>query len=171
MLYENGEFERIRPHWTPLECGIIFDGIPEGAISRKVGLIWGIPANGTEWILLSTIGTSSGTAGRPSVPVVSGESIGCFEGTSPPLPALGVGASDASVEPGASKSAGLEPRVGTGAASGAPLARTAEAGGLVPWPRRRRPRRPAISDHPRARRCVFPAFARSSAPFYVQQPL
>ena len=22
-----------------------FDGIPEGAISRKVGLIWGIPAN------------------------------------------------------------------------------------------------------------------------------
>ena len=44
MLYENGEFERIRPHLTPLECGIIFDGIPEGAISRKVGLIWGIPA-------------------------------------------------------------------------------------------------------------------------------
>ena len=43
MLYENGEFERIRPHLTPLECGIIFDGIPEGAISRKVGLIWGIP--------------------------------------------------------------------------------------------------------------------------------
>ena len=28
----------------PLECGIIIDGIPEGAISRKVGLIWGIPA-------------------------------------------------------------------------------------------------------------------------------
>ena len=28
---------------TPLECGIIFHGIPEGAISRKVGLIWGIP--------------------------------------------------------------------------------------------------------------------------------
>ena len=27
------------------ECGIIIDGIPEGAISRKVGLIWGIPAN------------------------------------------------------------------------------------------------------------------------------
>ena len=27
----------------PLECGIIIDGIPEGAISRKVGLIWGIP--------------------------------------------------------------------------------------------------------------------------------
>ena len=27
----------------PLECGIIFDGIPEGAIPRKVGLIWGIP--------------------------------------------------------------------------------------------------------------------------------
>ena len=43
MLYENGEFERIRPHLTPLECGIIFDGIPEGAISREVGLIWGIP--------------------------------------------------------------------------------------------------------------------------------
>ena len=31
---------------TPLECGIIFDGIPEGAISRKVGLIWGIPVKG-----------------------------------------------------------------------------------------------------------------------------
>ena len=44
MLFENGEFERIRPHLTPLECGIIFDGIPEGAISSKVGLIWGIPA-------------------------------------------------------------------------------------------------------------------------------
>ena len=29
----------------PLECGIIFDGIPEGAIPRKVGLIWGIPAD------------------------------------------------------------------------------------------------------------------------------
>ena len=28
---------------TPLECGIIIDGIPEGVISRKVGLIWGIP--------------------------------------------------------------------------------------------------------------------------------
>ena len=26
-----------------MECGIIIDGIPEGAISRKVGLIWGIP--------------------------------------------------------------------------------------------------------------------------------
>ena len=47
MLYENGEFERIRPHLMPLECGIIFDGIPEGAISRKVGLIWGIPAEMT----------------------------------------------------------------------------------------------------------------------------
>ena len=43
LLYENGEFERIRPHLMPLECGIIFDGIPEGAIPRKVGLIWGIP--------------------------------------------------------------------------------------------------------------------------------
>ena len=32
---------------TPLECGIIFDGIPEGAISRKVGLIWGIPVTTT----------------------------------------------------------------------------------------------------------------------------
>ena len=42
-ILENGEFERIRPHLTPLECGIIFDGIPEGAISRKVGLIWGNP--------------------------------------------------------------------------------------------------------------------------------
>jgi hypothetical protein len=27
-----------------LECGIIFGGIPAGAISRKGGLIWGIPA-------------------------------------------------------------------------------------------------------------------------------
>ena len=48
MLYKNGEFERIRPHMMPLECGIIFDGIPEGAISRKVGLIWGIPAKCSE---------------------------------------------------------------------------------------------------------------------------
>jgi hypothetical protein len=32
----------------PLECGIIFDGISEGAISRKVGLIWGIPAETVE---------------------------------------------------------------------------------------------------------------------------
>ena len=31
----------------PLECGIIFDGIPEGAIPRKVGLIWGIPGSST----------------------------------------------------------------------------------------------------------------------------
>ena len=55
MLYENGEFERIRPHLTPLECGIIFDGIPEGAISRKVGLIWGIPVKLTRcpWVDLS----------------------------------------------------------------------------------------------------------------------
>ena len=29
---------------TLLECGIIFGGIPAGAISRKGGLIWGIPA-------------------------------------------------------------------------------------------------------------------------------
>ena len=48
MLYENGEFERIRPHLTPLECGIIFDGIPEGAILRKGWLIWGIPGS-TDW--------------------------------------------------------------------------------------------------------------------------
>ena len=40
-LSESG---RIRPHLTPLECGIIFGGIPAGAISRKGGLIWGIPA-------------------------------------------------------------------------------------------------------------------------------
>ena len=39
-LSESG---RIRPHLTPLECGIIFGGIPAGAISRKGGLIWGIP--------------------------------------------------------------------------------------------------------------------------------
>ena len=32
----------------PLECGIIIDGIPEGAIPRKVGLIWGIPAGISE---------------------------------------------------------------------------------------------------------------------------
>jgi len=41
----------IRPHLTPLEYGIIFGGIPTGAISRKIGLIWGIPvsmsSNGT----------------------------------------------------------------------------------------------------------------------------
>ena len=43
-LSESG---RIRPHLTPLECGIIFGGIPAGAISRKGGLIWGIPANST----------------------------------------------------------------------------------------------------------------------------
>ena len=47
MLHENGEFERIRPHLTLLECGIIFGGIPAGAISRKGGLIWGIPAQAT----------------------------------------------------------------------------------------------------------------------------
>ena len=41
-LSESG---RIRPHLTPLECGIIFGGIPAGAISRKGGLIWGIPVN------------------------------------------------------------------------------------------------------------------------------
>ena len=40
-LSESG---RIRPHLTLLECGIIFGGIPAGAISRKGGLIWGIPA-------------------------------------------------------------------------------------------------------------------------------
>ena len=64
MLYENGEFERIRPHLTPLECGIIFDGIPEGAISRKVGLIWGIPdkslpelIGGLELLLIRTEGS------------------------------------------------------------------------------------------------------------------
>ena len=39
-LSESG---RIRPHLTLLECGIIFGGIPAGAISRKGGLIWGIP--------------------------------------------------------------------------------------------------------------------------------
>ena len=37
---------------TPLECGIMFDGIPEGAISRKVGLIWGIPARVSHRLLL-----------------------------------------------------------------------------------------------------------------------
>ena len=42
-LSESG---RIRPHLTPLECGIIFGGIPAGAISRKGGLIWGIPPRG-----------------------------------------------------------------------------------------------------------------------------
>ena len=40
---------------TPLECGIIFDGIPEGAIARKVGLIWGIPVT----LLPMTLLTSS----------------------------------------------------------------------------------------------------------------
>ena len=37
FLYENGEFERIRPHLMPLECGIIFDGIPEaGDLFRRL---------------------------------------------------------------------------------------------------------------------------------------
>ena len=42
----------------PLECGIIFDGIPEGAIPRKVGLIWGIPVKefgGSEDLYSSSI--------------------------------------------------------------------------------------------------------------------
>ena len=54
-LSESG---RIRPHLTLLECGIIFGGIPAGAISRKGGLIWGIPANGG--IPLHEIGTAPG---------------------------------------------------------------------------------------------------------------
>jgi hypothetical protein len=37
-----------------LECGIIFDGIPEGAIPRKVGLIWGIPAKGSRLVYRAT---------------------------------------------------------------------------------------------------------------------
>jgi hypothetical protein len=39
--------EEVAAQWLPyesLEYGIIFGGIPPGAISRKVGLIWGIPA-------------------------------------------------------------------------------------------------------------------------------
>ena len=47
-LSESG---RIRPHLTPLECGIIFGGIPAGAISRKGGLIWGIPDTGISALL------------------------------------------------------------------------------------------------------------------------
>ena len=46
----------------PLECGIIFDGIPEGAIPRKVGLIWGIPAEmttGSTYKVVELVGTSS----------------------------------------------------------------------------------------------------------------
>ena len=43
LPHENGEFERIRPHLTLLGFVIIVQGNPEGAISRKVGLIWGIP--------------------------------------------------------------------------------------------------------------------------------
>jgi hypothetical protein len=37
---------------TPLKCGIIFGGIPAGAISRKGGLIWGIPdyPSDPEWV-------------------------------------------------------------------------------------------------------------------------
>ena len=49
-LSESG---RIRPHLTPLECGIIFGGIPAGAISRKGGLIWGIPVKGRYGVELS----------------------------------------------------------------------------------------------------------------------
>ena len=43
LLHESGEFERIRPHLTSLGYVIIVQSNPEGAISRKVGLIWGIP--------------------------------------------------------------------------------------------------------------------------------
>ena len=44
LPHESGEFERIRPHLTLVGFVIIVQGNPEGAISRKVGLIWGIPA-------------------------------------------------------------------------------------------------------------------------------
>ena len=42
--HESGAFERIRPHLTPLWLVIIVQANPEGAISRKVALIWGIQA-------------------------------------------------------------------------------------------------------------------------------
>ena len=51
-LSESG---RIRPHLTPLECSIIFGGIPAGAISRKGGLIWRIPAKTTAKRFSSTV--------------------------------------------------------------------------------------------------------------------
>ena len=55
-LSESG---RIRPHLTPLECGIIFGGIPAGAISRKGGLIWGIPVGAkdlaSKWVEMTLI--------------------------------------------------------------------------------------------------------------------
>ena len=71
MLYENGEFERIRPHLTPLECGIIFDGIPEGAISRKVGLIWGIPDEDGSPVLCITDGVPIGATENSQFDVTS----------------------------------------------------------------------------------------------------
>ena len=49
LLHENGGFERIRMHLTSLGLVIIFQGNPEGTISGKVGLIWGIPVK-TTWI-------------------------------------------------------------------------------------------------------------------------
>ena len=45
LPHESGEFERIRPHLTPLRFVIIAQGHPVGDISEKVGLIWGIPGN------------------------------------------------------------------------------------------------------------------------------
>ena len=65
-LSESG---RIRPHLTPLECGIIFGGIPAGAISRKGGLIWGIPVGAkdlaSKWVEMTLILGASIPVVRP----------------------------------------------------------------------------------------------------------
>ena len=45
LPHASGEFERIRPQWTSLGLVIIVRGHLVGAISGKVGLIWGIPGN------------------------------------------------------------------------------------------------------------------------------
>ena len=66
------ESDRIRPHLTLLECGIIFGGIPAGAISRKGGLIWGI------------LGSACfcGAPGSPPAPRI-GEQMAGYAGADP----------------------------------------------------------------------------------------
>ena len=56
--------DRVGGRLKSFECGIIFGGIPNGAISRKVGLIWGIPdkslpelIGGLELLLIRTEGS------------------------------------------------------------------------------------------------------------------
>ena len=60
-----------------MECGIIIDGIPEGAISRKVGLIWGIPAQTkplqTDGVTMAVLGVAALAALRGYLWVQAGE--------------------------------------------------------------------------------------------------